>query len=165
MYICTIIYIFKPLAFAKYLDTFMEASQAKTSWSDDHLLQLTDPHNHRIRYDRVGYIWEHRLDGKWGLHSVFKYRTHGYYFHLIRFWTYNWSKELMDRRVSMSRSIINGFDSLYKDSKRVKKISEDSSLGVKEKFELIKGILPEEPLSYIADALNISLSTLKRRIK
>tara|TARA_R110000796_G_C14299695_1_gene405075 strand:- start:6 stop:221 length:216 start_codon:yes stop_codon:yes gene_type:complete len=71
----------------------------------------------------------------------------------------------MDRRVSMSRSIINGFDSLYKDSKRVKKISEDKSLGVKEKFELIKDILPEEPLSYIADALNISLSTLKRRIK
>ena len=72
---------------------------------------------------------------------------------------------LMDRRVSLSRSIINGFDSLYKDSKRVKKISEDKSLGVKEKFELIKDILPEEPLSYIADALNISLSTLKRRIK
>jgi len=143
----------------------MEVSQAKTSWSDDHLLQLTDPHNHRIRYDRVGFIWEHYLDGKWELHSVFKYRTHGYYFHLIRFWTYNWSKELMDRRVSMSRSIINGFDSLYKDSKRVKKISEDESLGVKEKFELIKGILPEEPLSYIADALNISLSTLKRRIR
>ena len=97
--------------------------------------------------------------------SVFKHRTHGYYFHLIRFWTYNWSKELMDRRVSLSRSIINGFDSLYKDSKKVKKISEDSGIGVKEKVKLIKDILPGEPLSYIADALNISLSTLKRRIK
>jgi DNA invertase Pin-like site-specific DNA recombinase len=71
----------------------------------------------------------------------------------------------MDRRVSLSRSIINGFDSLYKDSKKVKKISEDSEIGVKEKVKLIKDILPGEPLSYIADALNISLSTLKRRIK
>ncbi len=143
----------------------MEISRGKTSWSDDHLLQLTDPNNHRIRYDRVGFIWEHHLDGKWELHSVFKYRTHGYYYHLIRFWTYNWSKELMDRRVSLSRSIINGFDSLYKDSKRVKEISEDKKLGVKEKCELIKEILPNEPLSYVADALNISLSTLKRRIR
>jgi DNA invertase Pin-like site-specific DNA recombinase len=71
----------------------------------------------------------------------------------------------MDRRVSMSRSIINGFDSLYKDSKKVKKISEDERLSVRKKFEMIKCIVPEEPLSYIADALNISLSTLKRRIR
>ena len=143
----------------------MDISRVKTSWSDDHLLQLTDPSNHRIRYDKVGYIWEHRLDGKWSLHSIFKYRSHAYYYHLIKFHIYNWSRELMERRISLSNGIVEGFESLYRDSKKIKRISEDSSLSTREKFELIKEIAPKEPLSYIADALNISLSTLKRRIR
>lgn len=140
-------------------------SQSKTSWSDSHLTQLTDPKNHRIRWDRVGYIWEHKLDGKWELHSIFKYREHSYYYHLIRYWVYNWSKELMQRRVDLSRNIINGLGSLYEDSKNISKISKDDSLSIKEKIDLIRGIVPNEPLSYVADALNISLSTLKRSIK
>jgi len=78
---------------------------------------------------------------------------------------YNWSRELMDRRISLSNGIVEGFESLYRDSKEIKRISEDKSLSTREKFDLIKEIAPKEPLSYIADALNISLSTLKRKIK
>ncbi len=119
----------------------MDISKVKTSWSDDHLLQLTDPSNHRIRYDRVGYIWEHCLDGKWSLHSIFKYRSHAYYYHLIKFWVYNWSRELMDRRISLSNGIVEGFESLYRDSKEIKRISEDKSLSTREKFGLIDRLL------------------------
>ncbi|MDB9963725.1 hypothetical protein OAD50_01440 [Vicingaceae bacterium] len=129
----------------------------KTSWTDNHLIQLSNPQNHRIRVDKVGFIWEHQLDGKWDLHSVFKYQEHRYYYQLIKFWTHKWSKELASRR--------NAACANFNNVKEIKNISDDRDLSIKEKFELVKDIVPNEPLSYIADSLNVSLSTLKRAIR
>jgi hypothetical protein len=39
-----------------------------TSWSDEDLEKLSNPNNHRIRWDNIEYHWEHKINGhKWNL--------------------------------------------------------------------------------------------------
>ena len=42
-----------------------------TSWSDEDLEKLSNPNNHRIRWDNIEYHWEHKINGyKWETHCI-----------------------------------------------------------------------------------------------
>ena len=137
----------------------------KTSWSTEDLQQLINPLNHRVRFDGYGFIWEHKLDGEWSLHSVYKYREYKYYVHLIHFHTSSWKSEL-DQRIR--EATIEGLREIKKRGKVLKKVAEVTSysdMKTEDKVKLISELLPDESQAYIAEVLNVSRATVNRHLK
>ena len=139
-------------------------SNMSTSWSDAELLALRDAKNHRIIYDGFGYVWEHKLNDEWELHSIFKYREYDYYCHLIYYWSHQWGRELSARLNSKSNSALKEIKSKGRIMKKIVKIASYNDMSVEDKIKLIAELMPDEPQSYIADILGVSRRTVNRHL-
>ena len=137
----------------------------KTSWSDEDLAKLCVASSHRVHYDGFGYIWQHNINGKWELHSVFKYREYSYYLHLIHYWIAKWGKELEERRKESNRKALRELRDKARIQRKVIKIQSYNDMGVKEKAQLLHELLPDEPQQYIADILDISRQAVSKHLK
>jgi hypothetical protein len=143
----------------------MEDNMLKTSWSDEDLKKLCEPTNHRIRYDGYEYVWEHRVNGnKWELHSVWLKDNFNKLYANMKFWLYQWSKELTERKIKSAESYFAEMTKYLKATEVAIHIK-NSDLTTKAKIKEIKKELPSVTVKFLSDLLNISRQIIHRHIK
>ena len=131
----------------------------KTSWDDESLKQLCDKNNHRINYDGYQYIWQHKLNGKWEIHSIFKYDDYNKPYADLMFWLHCWNKDLIERTIKDYKRSIR---KQAKTMKFIHEIATDHVLKTKNKALKIHELAPELTQQEIADMLNVNRVSINR---
>ena len=137
-----------------------------TSWSDNHLSQLSVLTNHKIIYDGYEYRWLHFIDGEWSIHSVKYFEDYKQPYSWIRECVYRWSKELQGREArKQSKEYYKiMFQSLEIDRK-IFDISKEHEIKTFEKIKQIKELRPEMDKKDVAELLDISVRSVERYLK
>ena len=143
----------------------LKDNMLKTSWSNEQLEKLCEPKNHRIRFDGFDYVWEHRIDGnKWELHSVFLKPDYKTLYGNMKFWLYQWSRELTDRKINAAEDYLKSMQQYLKATQKAVEIK-NSSMTTKDKIVEVKKVLPEISFKELADILDVSRQIIHRYIK
>ena len=143
----------------------MEIDMKITSWSDKDLETLCNPENHKITFDGFEYWWYHKLHGnKWDLHNISSFEDWKKPYSWLQATLYNWSKELTDRRVKASSSYFYKMKQELAMTKQVMDISNNSKLKTKVKIRLIRELMPDQTVTYLADVLKISRQAIHRHL-
>ena len=130
----------------------------RTSWSDSDLDKLTNRENHRIIFNGIEYVWEHRLKNKWELHSVYLYKEYNILYSNLKFWLHNWRKELDQRRAKYDI-----LKNLQQTDKAIK--IANGSYTTKKKVELVIELMPNESVQYIADILKVTRQAVYKHLR
>jgi hypothetical protein len=127
-----------------------------TSWTDDQLEQLANISNHKMVEDAGGeYRWMHNINGKWEVHSIKVFEDINTPYSWLYFWVDKWDEELKNRREKAFRS----------KNRKLRAIKRNSRLDNKTKVLRLRTLMPEYTQQDIANALSISLSTVKRYLR
>ncbi|WP_019669917.1 winged helix-turn-helix domain-containing protein [Eudoraea adriatica] len=129
-----------------------------TSWSNKELEQLIDPNNHKIKFDGFDYVWYHKINGKWEIHSIEIYDNYEKPYSYLRFWLYEWNKELTSRRRTEMRKKLS-------IEKKVWRICEVLEYDTYKRVLEIHKLDPTLTHKEIADMLNVSKQLVGRYIK
>jgi len=136
-----------------------------TSWSDQDLESLCFPENHKITFDGYEYWWYHKLHGnKWDLHYINGFEDWKKPYSWLQSWLYRWSKELTDRKVKSASSYFYQMKQNLERTKEVMSISNNKKLKTKVKIRLIRELMPQETIQYVADVLKISRQAVHRHL-
>jgi hypothetical protein len=136
-----------------------------TSWSDEDLEKLSNPNNHRIRWDNIEYHWEHKINGhKWEPHCIDGFEDWKKPYHYLRYWIYQWSKELADRRIKLSESYFYKMGETLKVSEKVIEISNNEKLKNKEKIRLVRELLPNESVTFMSSVLGLTRQCVHKHL-
>ena len=135
----------------------------KTSWSDNDLEKLTDPKNHRIRFDGYEYVWEHKINNSWERHAVNNFEDWKRPYASLQYWLWNWSKELMERKMKYANEYLKHMKAYFKNTQRVVEIK-NGPYKTKRKIEMIQELMPSESITFIADVLDISRQAVHKHL-
>jgi hypothetical protein len=124
-----------------------------TSWTTEELEQLSDLDNHKIVRDSAGeYLWKHKLDNKWELHSIKVFEEINTPYSWLYFWIDKWSKELRERRARVARQT----------RRRMNRVRRSKRMTNKEKAIEIRNISDSHTVQEIANELSISKRSVER---
>ncbi len=124
-----------------------------TSWTTEELEQLSYLENHKIVRDSAGeYIWKHKLNNKWELHSVKVFEEMNTPYSWLYFWIDKWSKELRERKVKALKQ--------YK--RKLDRVRRSKRMTNKEKAIAIRNISDSHTVQEIANELSISKRSVER---
>ena len=136
-----------------------------TSWSDKDLELLCIPENHKITFDGFQYQWYHKIHGnKWDLHYINGFEDWKKPYGWLQAALYNWSKELSTRRIKSSATYFNEMKRTLALTKEVIEIGNNKKLKSKVKIKMIKELMPQQTVQYIADVLKISRQAVHRHL-
>lgn len=135
-----------------------------TNWNDDELYKLCDANNHRIKYTGFDYVWEHNINGKWELHSIYRYKNWKKHYRNLKFWLNQWSRELSDRRVNKSKDCLDSIKNHLKSMEDVIEIA-NSNMKTSAKIKEILNIMPNETVTFISNVLNVSRQSIHKHLK
>ena len=143
----------------------MEIDMNITSWSDKDLESLCIPENHKITFDGFQYQWYHKIHGnKWDLHYINGFDDWKKPYSWLQATLYNWSKELTSRRIKSSASYFNEMKQTLALTKQVIEVGDNKKLKTKVKIRLIRELMPQQTVQYIADVLKISRQAVHRHL-
>jgi len=143
----------------------MEIDMNITSWSDKDLEFLCIPENHKITFDGFQYQWYHKIHGnRWDLHYINGFDNWKKPYGWLQAALYNWSKELSTRRIKSSATYFNEMKRTLALTKQVIEIGNNKKLKSKVKIKLIRELMPQETVQYIADILKISRQAVHRHL-
>lgn len=145
-----------------YIDKTME-DMIKTSWSDSDLEKLTNPKNHRIRFDGYEYVWEHKINKSWERHAIHNFEDYKRPYVSLQSWLWNWSKELMERKMKQASDYFKDMETYLKNTKKVLEIK-NGPYKTKKKIQMIQELMPSETVTFIADVLDISRQAVHKHI-
>tara|TARA_R110000772_G_scaffold268686_3_gene397522 strand:- start:6366 stop:6785 length:420 start_codon:yes stop_codon:yes gene_type:complete len=131
----------------------------KTSWNNEQLQKLINPNNHRIKFNGVEFDWDHKINGVWETHSIYKYKDSNKHYSNLYFWLNAWSNELQSR----NKITVRNMKKQTRIEKKAIKIK-DSNLNTEGKIKTIKELLPSSTIDTIATILNVSIITVKRHL-
>ena len=124
-----------------------------TSWTTEELEQLSDLDNHKIVRDSAGeYLWKHKLDNKWEMHSIKVFEEINTPYSWLYFWIDKWSKELRERRARVARQT----------RRRMNRVRRSKRMTNKEKAIEIRNISDSHTVQEIANELSISKRSVER---
>ena len=133
-----------------------------TSWDTDQLEKLSKFINHRIIYDGYNYRWEHKINGKWELHSIKLFDDNKKPYSWIKYWMYKWEIEWMERLFGVNEK---DYFIIMKRNLELTKKSYDISnlkLSTKEKVKRIIIINPKIKIKMLCEILNKQPSIIHR---
>jgi len=111
-------------------------------------------------YDGFEYWWFHKIHGnKWELHHIKGYSNWKKPYGHIKFWLHKYAKELAERHVEESLSILH--DMLLHD--KLLKIAR-GNMKTKRKIQEILSMSPGVDITYLAALLNISRQAIYRHL-
>jgi|TARA_R110001592_G_scaffold359505_2_gene666259 hypothetical protein len=143
----------------------MEIDMNITSWSDQDLESLCLPENHKITFDGYEYWWYHKIHGnKWDLHYINGFKDWKKPYSWLQATLYKWSRELTDRKVKSASSYFYQMKQNLERTKEVMSISNNKKLKTKVKIRLIRELMPQETVQYVADVLKISRQAVHRHL-
>lgn len=143
----------------------MEIDMNITSWSDQDLEALCNPENHKITFDGYEFWWYHKIHGnKWDLHYVNGFEDWKKPYSWLQSALYKWSKELTDRKVKSAESYFYKMKQDLEKTKEVMAISNNKKLKTKVKIRLIRELMPQETIQYVADVLKISRQAVHKHL-
>lgn len=138
---------------------------SKTSWSNKDLALLCIPENHKITFDGFQYQWYHKIHGnKWEIHFIEGFDSWKKPYGWLHYSLHKWSKELATRQIDSSESYFEDMRKTLLLTKEAIKISKNKKLKSKAKIKLIKELMPQETVQYIADILNMSRQAVHRHL-
>lgn len=113
----------------------------KTSWTDSQLEQLFKPDNHKIDFDGYQYVWFHKLDEVWEIHTSKLYDNQKLLSSHMKFCYSTWRKEYLGR---IDKKSITHFRNNNKELRKKESIYRiaRSNLKTKIKIEQLKNINP-----------------------
>ena len=136
-----------------------------TSWSNKDLEALCIPENHKIIFDGFEYWWLHKIHGnKWELHCIESFNNWKKPYSWLKEWLYRWGLELSERKIRASSMYLIKMEESLESTKQVMEISNNKRLKTKDKIKMIQELLPEEPIIFIANVLNISRQAVHRHL-
>lgn len=138
----------------------MSEYRYKTSWSDNHLMLLSNINNHKIvKNEDSKYIWYHKINNEvWELHSIWVFDNYRKPVSYLHFWLALWTKEFEYRQkeLSINRSATK---------KKVRALKKALNKSKRDKIRELNELKPEFTQQELANELEVSLSTVKRALR
>lgn len=140
------------------MNTNINTSTRRTSWTYKELELLGDPDNHKITSDGYDFRWYHKITGKWEIHSIKCFEDYKQPYSWLQFNLAEWGKELASRRIEKVRKVI-------RRQIRIERITKEREFDNARKALEIHSIKPELTNAEIGNILGVSKQMVGRYLK